>query len=255
MNRTAPSAWISRRASGPEARLQLLCFPYAGGTAASFHGWSARLPPGIELCAIQLPGHGNRLPEPRFSRLTPLVEALELALGPTLEEAPYACFGHSLGALVAYELARRRERRGRSGPVRLYVSGHRGPHLPARHRAMHALPEDELLSELERLDGGAEEALSDAELRSLALPILRDDFAIAETYAHVPGQPLGAPIFALGGTHDPIVEKGELLAWREHTRGSFRCEFVPGGHFFIETAQDAMLGLLAEDLWRCLRSA
>jgi medium-chain acyl-[acyl-carrier-protein] hydrolase len=254
LNRTAPSAWISRPASGPEARLRLLCFPYAGGTAASFHGWSARLPLGIELCAIQLPGHGNRLLEPRFSRLGPLVDALELALEPTLE-APYACFGHSLGALVAFELARRCERHGRRGPVQLYVSGHRAPHLPARHRAIHALQEEELLYELSRLDGGADEALGDAELRSLALPILRDDFAIAETYTHVRGEPLEAPIFALGGTHDPIVEEGELLAWREHTRDSFRSELVPGGHFFVETARDAVLGLLAEDLWRCLRSA
>jgi surfactin synthase thioesterase subunit len=181
------------------------------------------------------------------------VDALELALEPTLD-GPYACFGHSLGALVAYELVRRRERQGQPGPVRLYVSGHRGPHLPARHRPIHALPEKELLSELELLDAGAEEALSDDELRSLALPILRDDFAVAETYAYVGGEPLEAPIVALGGTHDPIVEEGELLAWREHTRGPFRSEFLAGGHFFVETARDAVLGLLAEDLWKCLRS-
>jgi surfactin synthase thioesterase subunit len=155
---------------------------------------------------------------------------------------------------VGYELARRRERLGRPGPVRLYVSGHRAPHLPARQEPLHALPEEKLLSELERLDGAAGEALSDEELRGLALPILRDDFAIAETYAHVRREPLEAPIVALGGTHDPIVEQSELLAWREHTRASFRAEFVPGGHFFVDTARDAVLALLAEDLWECLRS-
>jgi surfactin synthase thioesterase subunit len=234
--------------------VRLFCFPYAGGSAASFHSWTNRLPRGVELWAVQLPGHGNRIRERRFERMEPLCEALTEALAEELRP-PFACFGHSLGALIAYELTRGLRRLGRPGPGRLYVSGHRAPHLRSRRGPIHALPEAELVGELLRLDGTAEQALSHPELRELTLPIVRDDFAIAETYAHERAEPLDTPIVAFGGTRDPIVDEDQLLAWVEHTRQSFRVHMLPGGHLFLDTERDAILALLAGDLREWLRTS
>jgi medium-chain acyl-[acyl-carrier-protein] hydrolase len=236
------------------AQLRLLCFPYAGGSAAAYRGWADRLPPGVDLRPVELPGHGARISEPRFTRLEPLAEALHESLRADLE-APFACFGHSLGALVAYELARTLQRAGRPGPVRLYVSGHRAPHLRQRREPIHALPDADLVREIVELDPASEEAMRHEELRELALPILRDDFTIAETYRHARGEPLETPIVAFGGASDPIVDEQDVRAWAGHTSGPFTCHIVAGGHLFLETSRDDVLELLARDLRGCMRSS
>jgi medium-chain acyl-[acyl-carrier-protein] hydrolase len=243
MRATAQERWIDRPASARHTRVQLFCFPFAGGSAAEFRTWQSRLPAGVGVVAIQLPGRANRIGEPLFVALRPLVDALREALRPHLRP-PFAFFGHSMGALIAYELARRLDR----GPDRLYVSGHRAPQLPARDRPLRDLPDDELVIELRRLDGTPAEVLDDAELCDLLLPRLRADFAIAETYVHVPNPLLDIPITAFGGTEDRLVRPSELRPWACVTRGAFRLRMLPGSHFFLHTARDAVLDALAEDL-------
>lgn len=248
---TAEELWISRPAPPPHARLRLFCFPYAGGTAADFRAWPSRLPTGVDVVAIQLPGRANRVREPRFMSLTPLVEVLQEVLRPHLRP-PFAFFGHSMGALIAYALARRLHAADGSRPVRLYVSGHRAPHLPSRDPPVHSLPDREFLDELRQLNGTPEEILRDAELRELMLPLLRADFAIAETYVHVPGEPLDCPVLALGGRDDPLVSEPEVRAWRETTTGPFRHRMIPGDHFFPQQARGLVLAALADDLQSAL---
>jgi medium-chain acyl-[acyl-carrier-protein] hydrolase len=242
------AAWLTRPLARPSARLRLFCLPYAGGSASVFRSWAERLPPDVELCPVQLPGRESRLSEPRYERIAPLTRALAHALGGELDR-PVALFGHSLGALLAYELARRFQSMGAT-PALLCVSGHRAPHLPSRHPAVHDLPDVEFEDELRRLDGTPEPVLANPELRELMLPLLRSDFALAETYEHEPGDILDCPIVAFGGEGDPVVDEEELVGWAACTRGPFRHRMLPGRHFFLNSASDQLVGELAKELRR-----
>ena len=240
-------AWVRCSQPHPQARLRLFCFPYAGGGASIYRTWSAGLPRDIEVCAIQLPGRENRLSDPPFIRLTLLVRTLAQVLGPYLD-IPFAFFGHSMGALLSFELARHLRRQKRSGPVHLFVSGHRAPQLPDPDPPIHRLPDPMFVAELRRLNGTPEEVLQNAELRQLVLPVLRADFAICETYDYSSEEPLDCPIFAFGGTQDDEVSRDELGAWREQTSSSFRLRMFPGDHFFLHSAQALLMQDIAEEL-------
>ena len=242
------AAWLTRPLPRPSARLRLFCLPYAGGSASVFRSWSDRLPSDVELCPVQLPGRESRLSEPRYERIAPLTLTLARALADELDR-PVALFGHSLGALLAYELARRLQSSGAS-PALLCVSGHRAPNLPNCHPIVHDLPDAEFENELRRLNGTPEPVLADPELRELMLPLLRSDFALAETYEHEPGEILSCPIVAFGGEADPMVDEGEVVAWGACTRGRFRHRMLPGRHFFVNSASDLLVAELAEELRR-----
>lgn len=243
------SSRIDMDRAGPRTRLRLFCFPYAGGGAAVYRGWSAYLPPEVQLCAVHLPGRGNRFGEPAVSSAGVLVETLAADLGPYFD-LPFAFFGHSMGALVGFELTRHLRDRGLPLPEHLLVSGRRAPQRPNEKRPLHALPEDEFLHELRELDGTPEEILREPELMELFSPILRADFQLCETYAFVPGEPLEVPITAFGGLEDRDVTRDDLLAWREHTRGGFRLRMFPGGHFFLHAARQSLVHAVAEELMR-----
>src|ERR1700694_2711560 len=164
MNRSTTLAcdqWIVRRKPGPHTRRRLFCFPYAGAGASIFRAWPDGLPTDVEVCPVQFPGRGTRLMERPFTRLSPLVEALAQALVPLLDK-PFAFFGHSLGALVGFELARQLRRQTGVQPVRLFVSADRAPQIPPRDRPIHALPKGEFLVELRRLNGIPRKVLEDA---------------------------------------------------------------------------------------------
>src|ERR1700674_5350722 len=199
MNRLATKAaadsWFPFRKPDPDARLRLFCFPYAGAGALIFRSWSDALPSDVEVCPIQLPGRGTRLMERPFTQLTPLVEVLARALAPLLD-MPFAFFGHSLGALVSFELALRIRREYGRHPVRLLVSAARAPQFPHRRSPIHALPEKEFLAELRRLNGTPGELLDHQELMEIMLPLLRADFAVYETYSYSNETPLNCPISA-----------------------------------------------------------
>ena len=240
-------SWIAFRKPNPQARLRLFCFPYAGTGAAIFRTWPDGLPAHVEVCPVQFPGRGTRLMETPFTRLLSLVQALALALVPLLNK-PFALFGHSLGALVGFELARQLRRQFGVQPVRLFVSAARAPQIPPRHRPIHALPEDEFLQELRHLNGTPGEVLEHAELMQIMLPILRADFAVYETYAYSPEPPLTCCISGLGGLQDQRVSRGDLDAWREQTNAFFSLRMLPGDHFFVNTAQPLLLQVLSQEL-------
>jgi medium-chain acyl-[acyl-carrier-protein] hydrolase len=226
-------SWIPWHKPNLKSRIRLFCFPFAGAGALIFHAWPDRLPAEVEVCPVQLPGRGTRLKEPPFTRLPPLVEALAQALIPLLDK-PFAFFGHSLGALVSFELARRIRRESGLLPVRLFVSACDAPEIPHRGRAIHDLPKAELLTELRRLNGTPSELLDHEELMEIALPLLRADFAIYETYLYSTESPLDCPISAFGGLQDRRVLMSNLEAWRSHTNVSFSLQRLPGDHFFLK---------------------
>lgn len=211
-----------------------------------FYPWADVLPATIEVCPVQLPGHGTRLAEPLHDRLGPLVAALADGLAPYLDK-PFAFFGHSMGALLSYELAcllRRRE----LGPVHLFVSGHGAPHLPDRNPPLHGLADAEFVQKLRELNGTPEEVLRHEELLQLLIPILRADFAVCETYTHRPEPPLACPISVYSGLGDDYVNRDELEGWRERTTSTFSLRMFPGDHFYLNTARPYLLQALARDL-------
>jgi medium-chain acyl-[acyl-carrier-protein] hydrolase len=240
-------SWIAFRKPNAQARLRLFCFPPAGAGAATFRTWSDELPADIEVCPVQFPGRGTRLTEAPLTRLLPLVQALALALRPLLDK-PFAFFGHSMGALVGFELARQLRRQFGVEPVRLCVSAACAPQIPPRHRPIHALPEGEFLEELRRLDGTPGEVLEHAELMRIMLPALRADFAVYETYVYSHEAPFSCCISGFGGLLDQRVSRDDLDGWREQTRATFSLQMVPGGHFFLNTARQMLLQMLAQEL-------
>jgi medium-chain acyl-[acyl-carrier-protein] hydrolase len=237
--------WISFSKPGREARLRLFCFPYAGAGAFIFRTWPDDLPGDVEVCPVQLPGRGTRLMEPPFTQLLPLVEALAHALAPFLDK-PFAFFGHSLGALVSFELARCIRREWGVHPARLLVSASRAPQIPHRGQPIHTLPEKEFLAELGRLNGTPSELLEHKELMEIMLPLLRADFAVYETYMYAPEPPLNCPISVFGGIQDHRVKNSDLEAWRAQTTGSFSLRMFPGDHFVLK--QPLFLRLLSQEL-------
>jgi medium-chain acyl-[acyl-carrier-protein] hydrolase len=241
--------WIAFRKPNSKARLRLFCFPYAGAGAVIFRTWSDALPEDVEVCPVQYPGRGTRPMEPPFTEIPPLVQALTQALMPLLDK-PFAFFGHSLGALVAFELARQLRRQLGRQPVRLYVSASRAPRIPRRDPPIHALPDADFLLELGRLNGIPEILLEDVDLMQIALPVLRADFALYETYAYFPEAPLACVITGLGGSQDHRVRRGDLDAWRDETDGAFSLRIFPGDHFFLNTMRPLLLQTLSEDLER-----
>ena len=246
--------WVYKRVPRPEAGLRLFCFPYAGGGAYVFHTWPGGLPPTVEVCAIQLPGRGVRLREKSCREMNSLVSALAVALAPLLDK-PFAFFGHSLGAWVAFELAHRLRRERHVEPVHLFVSGAGAPHLPQRQTPLHNLPEEEFLDALRHLNGTPEEVLESDELVRLIAPTLRADFAIYETYSYVRRPLLTCPVTAFGGLGDHRVMESEIEAWREETSGAFHLQMFPGDHFFIHTERQRLLARLSQELERRAQSA
>jgi len=185
--------------------------------------------------------------ETPFTQLAPLVQALAQGLFPLLNK-PFAFFGHSLGALVAFELARQLRRKSGVQPVRLFVSADRAPQILHRDRPIHAMPEKEFLVELRRLNGIPGKVLEEAELMQTMLPVLRADLAVRETYVYSTEPPLNCPISTFGGLQDRRVSRGDLEAWREQTSVSFSLRMFPGDHFFWRTTQPLLLQVLSQDL-------
>jgi len=249
MSCIAPSTtWIQYQRPKPQARIRLFCFPYAGGGASIFRSFAASTPPEIEVWPVQLPGRENRLAEKPFSRLDDLIEALKPALLPYLD-MPYAFFGHSMGALICFELTRALRRNGHlPGPVRLLVSGHRAPQLPALRSPIHHVSDLQFVEELRHFNGTPEAVLQHAELLQLLLPLLRADFALCETYAYTQEQLLTCPISAFGGLQDEDVPHSSLQAWCEQTSGAFKVRFFAGDHFFLYPEQANLLAALSQDL-------
>lgn len=242
------SPWHSCPKPNPRASLRLFCFPYAGATAHIFRHWPDGLPPTVEVCSIQLPGRGRRLREPPLTRLSSLVPNIAQELLPYLEK-PFAVFGHSLGAAIAFELARYLRKAHTIQPSHLFVSGYRAPQILGTEPFTYDLPEAEFLEELRRLNGTPSKILEHPELMRLIIPILRADFEMSQTYVYSPeAPPLDCPITAFGGLQDENVSAEHLEGWRDQTTGRFSLQMLPGDHFFLETFQPLLLQILSSEL-------
>ncbi|MFI1202709.1 thioesterase II family protein [Streptomyces sp. NPDC020883] len=226
------SPWLLRFPPRPDARVRLVCLPGAGSTASMYHPWSTRFPEEVEICAVQLPGRGGRLRETAYRRMEPLADALAEVLRAECDR-PVVLFGHSLGALIAYEVAARLRELPGATVAALIVAAHKAPHLGSAEVSSHDLPDEELLAFLDRLGGTPEGVLARPDIRRLALPALRADFELDFTYAYRERPPLDIPLCAFGGAADALVSESELDAWDRHTARTFRMRRLPGGHFFL----------------------
>jgi medium-chain acyl-[acyl-carrier-protein] hydrolase len=243
------SRWVMRWRSAPEPRLRLLCFAYAGGGASIYKGWSDQFAPDVEVCGIQLPGRESRIGEPPFARMDALVGPLADGLKEVLD-APFVTFGHSLGGLVSFDLARHLRRSGLPLPSHMIVSGRRPPQLPHRDAPIHQLPREEFLAAIRGFNGTDPRVFQHPELLDLAIPILRADLGISETYRYLSEPPLDCPITALYGSADPSVTRTEATAWGVQTSGPFDTRAFPGDHFFLRSAQPQLLAELHDLLNR-----
>lgn len=239
--------WLAYRRVRPAARLRLFCFPYAGGGASVYRGWSEELPETVEVCPVQPPGREGRIRQPPFRELDALVAALDEGLSAELDELPHAFFGHSLGAIVGYELARRRRERGASPPVHLLVSAHIAPSVASDTEPIHDLPSDRFRERLRSLNGTPAEVLDHPELMELVEPLLRADFRINETYRHRSGPPLDCAVTAFGGFRDQDVPRVKIEPWAEVSTGRFRVHMLPGDHFFLSGSGRPHLLRLVKD--------
>lgn len=244
----AVNAWLHRfpTASAPVARL--FCFHHAGGNAMAFRLWQGALPEGLELAAIQLPGRSNRLREPPVDRVEPMVEAVAEAIS-NFQDLPYVFFGHSMGALLAFEVARAIASAGHNLPQQLFLSSHKPPHLPRPNRDIHQLDDDAFLAELDSRYGGVPaEILEHRDLLDLLLPALRADVTALETFVAADRTPIACPITALGGERDRSAGFEQLEAWRGYTTGAFVVRQFPGGHFYLNDFRDDIIAEVARAL-------
>lgn len=244
--------WIFCPRPNPSAQMRLFCFPYAGGTAALFRSWPENLPADVEVVAVQLPGRLSRHNHAPFTRLAPLLHALEAALLPYLNE-PFAFFGHSMGALISFELARQLRRSCDRHPIHLFAAGRRAPQIPDADAPIYHLPDDSFIAELHQLNGISDLVMQDAQLLQLVLPTLRADVELCETYTYVEEAPLDCSITVLGGLNDTMVPQADLAAWKEQTTAGCTLRMFTGDHFFVQSARKQVVGVVGQDLSRLLQ--
>jgi len=232
-------------------RPRLVCFPFAGGGVTAFRSWSEGLADVAEVVVARMPGRESRIAEPALDDVGAMArqaaDALASIVGST-PERPFALFGHSLGAVVALEVARHLAARGGPQPRALFASGHRGPKSPERGEKVSQLPRAELIEKLAELAGTPREVLANRELMDVLLPTVRADFAAAESYTRPPGPPLALPIRVYAGRNDEHTPPAARATWADETTHPVAERVFDGGHFFIQSAQAEVWAALRADL-------
>lgn len=241
---------LGSRSAAP--RLRLFCFPYGGAGGGAFRGWKDLVPADVEPWAVNLPGREARYGEPMPATLRDLARQAAQELAPRLDR-PFAFFGHSMGALLAFEVARRLAEAGLPAPRKLIASGYGAPQLPLRSAPIHHLPDDAMLAELARAGGVSADLLAAPEILEVILPTLRQDIALCERYAYAPAPPLRCDLAAFGGEADPDVSPEELRGWASQATGRFTCHVFPGGHFFLHEQRERFAQALSGELADTLR--
>ncbi|MGW2649297.1 thioesterase II family protein [Streptomyces sp. NPDC001393] len=234
-------AWVRRFHPAPDAPHRLVCFPHGGGSASYYFPFARALAPGVDVLAIQYPGRQDRRHEPCVDSVHGLADALVEELQGWFDR-PVSFFGHSMGASVAYEVARRFEQRGQVLHG-LFVSGRRAPST-VRDERVYLLDDDGLIEDVIRLSGTDAQVLGDPDILRMALPSIRADYRAAETYRPTPGPLLSCPLTALTGDDDPRVTLDEAGAWAEHSTGPFELKVFPGGHFYLNAEAPAVFSTL-----------
>lgn len=239
--------WFENFPPRPSDTLRLFCLPYAGGSAYAYANWRRLLEGTAETYPLQLSGRGMRMQEPAFTSLPPLLEALESVLLPYLDR-PFAIFGHSMGALIAFELARILQRSHSLQAQHIFFSGRLPPHLAQKSGPAYDLPTPQFISELRSLEGTPDEILNNRELMAMLLPVLRADLQLVQTHRHVPGEPLNSPITVLGGRQDSTTPASELGTWAAMTRAACTVRIFPGNHFFLNQFRSAVINVISSTL-------
>ncbi len=248
LRQRAKPVWLPGIEDREPGQLLLFCFPYAGGGTILYRSWRDRLRDISTVVAVRLPGRESRLEESSYEGMAALIDALAPVVSNYLD-SPFAFFGHSMGAAIAFELARRLRRDAKPLPAALYVSAARAPQFRLHHQPPPEPSEEAFVEELKRLGGMPREILDNQELMRVVLPSLRADSHLYRNYFYQPGEPFDFPIFAYGGSDDQNVRPEHLEAWREQTTGHFCRREFSGGHFFVQSAPE-FLTVLAEDLSR-----
>jgi medium-chain acyl-[acyl-carrier-protein] hydrolase len=232
----------------PEAEMRLFLFPHAGAGVAAFNKWASEFPPTIEVFIAHYPGRGSRQRESPIKRVVTLAESFSQAIQPILD-LPFALFGHSLGGLVVFELARHLQRNSFPQPRVLFISGCSAPHVPNAEPSIHSLPDVQFLLSLQERNSIPSEFFGQPEIMQLLLPALRADFEAVETYGYHPDQePLHCPIVVFGGEDDPRASHEGVEGWTRHTDSRFLSHYFPGDHFFLHTAREAMIASIVKEL-------
>ena len=238
--REQASAWLDPRRTNRGGEHKLLCLPYAGGASALFWTWQEHLPSCIDVAPILLPGRDRRRRDPSIESIQALAKKLVGGLEAELQSA-FSIFGHSMGALLAFELCHALRARGLPQPEQLFVAGFRSPELPDRNPILHGLPEPEFVKALELLGATPPEILEFEGILALLLPTIRGDLKLVETYRWKERARLSLPITALCSRADPLVSIEEMQPWEQHTTADFALVQLEGGHFFLESARDEIL--------------
>lgn len=235
-----PKSWLLPPEKPSGAGVRLFCFPSAGSGAASYRLWPAGLSPQVDVYRVQPPGRETRFREPLIRSMDEYVDGLLGALLPELDK-PFAFFGHSMGSLVAFDVARRLRRDYGRLPVQLMVSAFRSPQAPPMKR-IHELADGDFIRELrETYDGIPDQLLGEPEILSLMLPVIRADLTVASTHKYASEPPLECPIAAFGGLDDRWVDEAQLAEWRIQTSATFTLKMFPGNHYYLATATNSLL--------------
>lgn len=242
---TPSSQWIRRFHPAEDSKVRLVCLPHAGGSAPFYFPMSQVLSPGVDVISVQYPGRQDRRTEPCITDINILADRIRAELDPWLDR-PVAFFGHSMGAVLAFEVVRRLERDGRS-VLRVFASGRRAPSTH-RDESVHRRDDDGVVAEMRELSGTDARVLANEELLRMAMPAIRGDYTAIETYRAEPDAVVSAPITALTGDADPRTSSAEINAWRAHTTGQFELFTYAGGHFFLANHQAEINKLIADRL-------
>lgn len=241
------TSWFDRPVNRGRLAFRLYCFPYAGGSSNIFRSWAAIVPADIEIVGVELPGRGRRIREPLLMDLDTLsFEAADAIVetGDTL----FGFFGHSMGALLAFEVTRRLRARGAPAPRHLFVSGCRAPHWKSDRKPVAVMSNQECIETLRDLNGTPDPVLATPEMMNLVLPVLKADFTAIDRWRFRPERALNVPITAFGGRSDPHVSIDAVHGWRDHTRQDFQCRLFAGDHFFIHSNERMLLDFIFRDL-------
>jgi len=240
MSQSLSEKWFVRFSKSEKPQLRLFCFHHAGGGASAFNNWCDTLPGQVELCAVQLPGRERRFREEPYRRIATLVadfvEEIRRYAG-----VPFAFFGHSMGACIAFEVAIRLQAKGLPEPIQLFLAGRKAPNFPDEEPPLHDLPKDELIAKLRSIGGTSAIVFEHKELLDFILPALRADFEILDTYRYEQAEPLRCPIAAYGGKEDVRVSEDAVNGWAMYTSSGFTSRMFEGGHFFVRDFREELL--------------
>jgi medium-chain acyl-[acyl-carrier-protein] hydrolase len=240
--------WIRLNRSAESTRF--FFFPFSGGTAQVFKPFAALLPPDAGCYSLELPGRGRRFCDEPYGSITEIVNEAISTISPLIGNLPYYFFGHSLGAMIAFELAREMRRKKIALPSHIFVSGARAPQVVRRERNCHDLGHDEFIKKIREMGGTPEEIFENKEMLEIILPVLRKDFKAFETYKYIDEDPLNTPITSIGGLSDKFVTENDISEWGHHTTGYFSSHMIEGDHFFILSKYTELTEIMQRNIAR-----